>query len=108
MPSATYLLVRAAIENERQMTCMYQGHYREICPHIIGWRGGKERLLAFQFGGNTSSGLPPGGAWKCLDIAVITDVKVRDGRWHTGTSHSTSQKCVGEIDLDINVHVRKR
>jgi hypothetical protein len=108
MQSATYSLIRAAIGNERQITCTYQGYYREICPHIIGRKDGDERLLAFQFGGNTSSGLPPGGAWKCFSIAEMNDVKARDGRWHTGTSHSTSQKCVAEIDLDINVHVRPR
>lgn len=107
MPSAKYRIVRKAIENEQQVTCLYQGHYRELCPHIIGWTGGEERLLAWQFGGKTSSRLlPVGGAWKCLNIAEMSDVKVRGGRWHTGDYHRKSQTCVVEIDLDINIHVR--
>jgi hypothetical protein len=32
---------------------------------------------------------------------------VREGRWHAGGSHKTTQKCVTDIDLDINIHVRK-
>ena len=108
MPSATYLLIRGAIENECQITCMYQGHYRELCPHIIGRTNGEERLLAFQFGGHTSGALPTGGAWKCFSMAGIRDVTAREGRWHTGSSHQSSQTCVQDIDLDINVHVRKR
>ncbi len=109
MPSAGYLIVRKAIENEQQITCTYQGHYRQLCPHIIGWTNNKERLLAYQFAGTTGSrALPPDGAWKCLDVAAMSDIQVRDGRRHEGGSHQKEQKCVQDIDLDINVHVRRR
>jgi hypothetical protein len=108
MPSATYRLIREAIESEQQVTCVYRKHYRELCPHIIGRTGHVEKLLAWQFGGATSSVLPPGGEWRCLNVADIRDVTVRAGRWHTGDHHRTAQTCVQEIDLDINVHVRKR
>jgi hypothetical protein len=106
MPSAKYKVVREAILHEQQITCVYQRHYRELCPHIIGWTDGEERLLAYQFAGKTSGALPPHGAWKCLDIAEMTDVKLRGGRWHAGDDHRRTQTCVTEIDLDINVHVR--
>jgi hypothetical protein len=36
MPSRTYTLFRNAILAEQQMTCIYEGRYRELCPHIIG------------------------------------------------------------------------
>jgi hypothetical protein len=106
MPSANYRLIRRAIETEQQITCSYQGHDRELCPHIIGHTNGEERLLAYQFGGSTSGVLPPGGAWKCLDVAKMTGIAARAGRWHSGASHQKEQSCVREIDLDINVHVR--
>ena len=106
MPSATYRLVRQAIQNEQQLTCLYRRHYRELCPHIIGWTEGEEKLLAWQFAGETNSTLPPGGEWRCLKIAGMSDVKARDGRWHTGAHHRATQSCVREIDVDINVHVR--
>ena len=105
-PSAIYRLIRAAIEKEQQITCRYGGHYRELCPHIIGWTRGEETLLAWQFGGETSSVLPPGGEWRCLRVAGIRDVAARDGPWHTGARHRSAQSCVQQIDLDINVHVR--
>jgi len=108
MPSVGYGFIRNAIRSEQQITCRYAGHYREICPHIIGWTNGEEKLLGWQFGGETSSALPPGGEWRCLKVAGMSDIKARDGRWHTGTDHRTAQTCVHEIDLDINVHVRVR
>jgi hypothetical protein len=34
-------------------------------------------------------------------------MRARNGRWHEGGSHRMAQTCVSEIDLDINIHVRK-
>lgn len=108
MPSANYALFREAILQEKQITCLDQGYYRELCPLIIGHTRGAERVLAFQFGGRSSRPLPRGGAWKCLDLARVEDAALRDGPWHEGASHKAKQSCVEEIDLDINIHVRKR
>jgi hypothetical protein len=66
--------------------------------------GARARL---QFGGESSKKLPRGGAWKCLDLSLVEDAKLRDGPWREGGSHKTGQRCVDEIDLDINIHVRK-
>lgn len=106
MPSATYALFRAAILAERQVTCRYDGRNRELCPHIIGRnRNGEEVVLAWQFAGQSSGPLPQ---WRCLRLANVSDARSREGRWHEGGSHRTEQTCVSDIDLDINIHVRKR
>ena len=106
MPSPTYALFRNAILGERQIVCRYDGRWRELCPHIIGTnRRGEEVVLAWQFGGESSGPLPQ---WRCLKLANVGDAWTRRGRWHEGGSHRTTQTCVSDIDLDINVHVRKR
>ena len=107
MSSPTYQLFRRAILEEKQVTCTYKGHHREVCPHIIGHTDGKEKVLAFQFAGTSSTGLPRGGEWRCLDLAEVSRAKTRDGRWYAGNRHSSEQRCVQDIDLDINIHVRK-
>ena len=105
MPSATYTLFRNAILAEQQVVCSYDGRRRELCPHIIGTnKSGEEVVLARQFAGESSGPLPQ---WRCLRLANVSDARARDGRWHEGGSHKTTQKCVTKIDLDINVHVRK-
>ena len=105
MPSATYTLFRNAILAEQQVVCSYDGRTRELCPHIIGTsKSGEEVVLAWQFAGGSSGKLPQ---WRCLKLAGISDARARDGRWHEGGSHKTTQQCVTRIDLDINVHVRK-
>jgi hypothetical protein len=106
MPSSTYALFRDAILAERQVVCSYDGRRRELCPHIIGTsRSGEEVVLAWQFAGESSGLLPQ---WRCLRLGNVRDAHMRDGRWHEGGSHRTEQTCVSAIDLDINVHVRKR
>ena len=106
MPSVTYSLFRNAILDEQQVICIYEGRLRELAPHIIGVnRRGEEVVLAWQFGGESSGPLPQ---WRCLKLANVSNVRTRSGRWHEGRSHRATQTCVRDIDLDINVHVRKR
>jgi hypothetical protein len=106
MSSATYALFRNAILGEQQVVCTYDGRRRELCPHIIGTnKGGEEVVLAWQFAGESSGKLPQ---WRCLRLARIRIATLRKGPWHEGGSHRTEQTCVTKIDLDINIHVRKR
>lgn len=107
MPSATYLLFRQAILSESPVACVYKGRPRALCPHILGHKDGEEKVLAFQFAGETSSELPPNGEWRCLTLADVRFARMQNGPWHSGPYHRRSQSCVEEVDLDINVHVRK-
>ena len=105
MPSPTYTLFRNAILAEQQVVCTYEDRHRELCPHIVGTnKRGEEVVLAWQFAGESSGKLPQ---WRCLRLAGVRNARPRNGRWHEGGSHRTSQTCVSSIDLDINIHVRK-
>ncbi|WEX08188.1 hypothetical protein [Chelativorans sp. AA-79] len=102
MPSATYRLFAEAMRDRKQVICTYGGYSREICPIILGHSDGKEKALVFQFGGGSSSGLPPRRNWKCLELAKVRNARLRDGPWHAGSSHRQSQSCVKDVDLDVN------
>jgi hypothetical protein len=103
-PSTIYRLIWQAVRARKQITCIYGGRYREACPHILGYKKlGPEAVFVFQFGGDTASRLPPQGDWRCLDLAGVTDVQVRAGRWHSGTRHTKTQTCIQFVDVDVNV-----
>jgi hypothetical protein len=68
MASATYQIFRQAIVNKQQITCTYNGLYREICPHTLGHTACREQALSFQFAGQSSKGLPPQGEWRCMKL----------------------------------------
>ncbi len=94
-------LLKLAITNKKQVTCYYDGLYREMCPHVIGWKGPAYHVLSFQFGGQSSRGLPPGGEWKCMDVDGISQLALRDGPWYTGITHGKPQTCVDAIELEV-------
>jgi hypothetical protein len=81
---------------------MYAGFACELCPIILGHSQGQEKALTCQFGGQSKSGLPPEGEWRCLWLSKVSDVQLRDGRWYSGSSHSRQQGCVESVDLDVN------
>ena len=102
MPSETYRLFEKAIVERKQVICTYQGHRREVCPIILGHTQGEERALTYQFGGGTGSKLPPGGEWRCLKLSGVSEVQLRNGRWHSGDSHKRPSGCIDVVDLDVN------
>ena len=102
MASRTYALFERAMRLRKPVVCMYGGHPRELCPIILGHSQGEEKALTYQFGGGSSSGLPRGGEWRCLWLAKVSDIQLRDGPWIAGSSHTQPQGCVAIIDLDVN------
>ena len=98
-----YQTIRSAIQDRKQVVATYQGHVREMCPHVIGYGPtGIAQALFFQFAGGSSRGLPPGGMWRCLRLADLSDVETRNGEWHTGPRHSQPQTCVRQVDLEVD------
>ncbi len=101
MASTAYRLFRRAIIERQQITCMYDGYFRELCPHVLGHTKGEEKALAYQFVGGSRSGLPAGGEWRCLFLAQVRDTRLRAGHWHTGRRHGTTQTCVENVDVNV-------
>lgn len=103
--SETFRQFHRAILERKQITCSYNGVRREICPHILGHTQGQEKALVYQFGGSSRGVLAAAGEWRCLVLSQVADVRLRDGTWHSGASHRSSQKCVGRIYIDVNTDV---
>jgi predicted DNA binding CopG/RHH family protein len=101
-PSKEYRLFEQAIRERKQITCTYGGHFRELCPIVLGHTRGRERALTYQFGGESSKRLPRGGEWRCLSLSEVMDVQLRDGPWFAGDTHSQPQGCVVDVELDVN------
>ena len=108
MPSKAYELCFEAILSRRQIVFTYRDRRREVCPHVLGLTGGRERLLGYQFAGKTNGTLPPGGEWRCFQVAEMHSIEVRQGVWHTGQSHSSKSTCVDDVDLDVNLDAPQR
>jgi hypothetical protein len=100
--SAAYEQFARAMRERKQVLCTYQRAPREVCPIVLGHSKGAERALAWQFGGTNEEGKPVRGGWKCLSLDQVSDIRLLEGPWHAGESHKSQQRCVEEVDLDVN------
>ena len=104
---STYAIVRQAIIDRHQIVGIYGGFYRELCPHLIGTKNGKEQALFFQFAGETSDGgiADPSSSqnWKCMQLSKFTKVEARPGPWYTADNHTKPSTCVDSIDIQVNI-----
>jgi len=100
--SIQYERLKQAMLNGQPVVLTYRGHRREVCAHVIGRaKNGLEQVLTFQYGGGSSSGLPPGGEWRCMMVGNIQDVQPINGGWHTDPKHSQAQTCVAQVDVEL-------
>jgi hypothetical protein len=99
-----YRLVAAAVASRRPIAASYRGLPRLFCPHRLGGnKEGKLRVLCYQYGGESESGLQPAGSpanWRCLVLEKLRRVELLDDGWHTAANHSRPASCVVKPDID--------
>lgn len=103
--SYEYDLVKQAIIEKKQIFATYQGYDREMCPHAIGTKNGRQQALFYQFGGESSRGRIIADSpqnWRCLRIDELDDVRLVNGEWKTGANHSRPQTCIDIIDVEVS------
>ena len=101
---SAYDTIRQAIIHKQQITATYKGHVREMCPHVIGTKDGRQQALFYQFGGTSSSGpvtTTGPNNWRCIPISGLTDVSAHAGTWYTASDHSKAQTCVDHVDVEV-------
>lgn len=99
-----YRLIRTAVLRRHPIRAVYDGHDRWFCPHRVGWnREGRIRVLCYQYGGESNSGLQPAGSpenWRCIALEKLGAVELLEDEWRTAPNHFRPQTCVAEVDVD--------
>lgn len=99
-----YRLIWNAVASKRPIEARYHERHRLFCPHRLGRnREGRLRVLCYQYGGQSESGLLPAGSpgnWRCLVLEELSQVKFREDAWRTAPNHSRPASCVVDADID--------
>lgn len=99
-----YRLIWAAVANKQPIGAIYKDRPRLFCPHRLGRnQAGQRRVLCYQYGGESESGLAPMGSpanWRCIVLEKLRAVEVLEGSWKTAPNHSRPATCVVEADID--------
>lgn len=102
----THAQLRTAIIHRRPIAAQYHELRRLLCPHRLGWNSRRRlRVLCYQYGGDSETGLKPVGApdnWRCLAVQDLSQVELLDGPWQTAENHSRPQTCIKDVELDVD------
>lgn len=96
--------VWTAVASRRPIECQYHRLPRLFCPHRLGRnKEGHLRVLCYQHGGESESGLEPVGSpanWRCVILEKLNQVKLVEGHWRTAPNHSRPASCVVDPHID--------
>jgi len=99
-----YRLVWTAIASKQPIGAIYKGRPRLFCAHRLGRNRVKQlRVLCYQYGGESESGLAPIGSpdnWRCVALEKLRRVELLEGSWRTAPNHSRPASCVIDADID--------
>jgi hypothetical protein len=99
-----YRLIWRAVERLYPIAAVYKHRHRLLCPHRLGRnRQGQLRVLCYQYGGESESGLQPVGSpanWRCIAVEKLSAVELLEGSWRTALNHSRPASCVVDADID--------
>ena len=70
-PMSVNATLRTAIRCQRPVEMLTAaGRLRQVCPHALGHKDHRLKVLVFQFFGESASGLPSRGAWRSFFLVV--------------------------------------
>jgi hypothetical protein len=99
-----YRLIWTAIEKRLPISAVYKDLPRLFCAHRLGRnRLGQLRVLCYQYGGESETGLGPIGSsdnWRCVVFEKLRRVKLVKGSWKTAPNHSRPATCIVDADID--------
>ncbi|HEX9548056.1 MAG TPA: WYL domain-containing protein [Acidimicrobiales bacterium] len=102
-PPAWAVLAQALSEH-RPVRARYRGVERFLCPHLLGWKNGRPKLLAYQAGGATSRGSLPRDTrqrWRSMFVDEIETVTIADRPWETADNYSLDTNNIDHIELAV-------
>src|SRR4051812_43005815 len=99
-----YDSIWTAVASRRPVEWQYHRRPRLFCPHRLRRnKAGYLRVLCYQFGRESESGLEPAGSaanWRCVILEKLNQVKLIEGCWRTAPNHSRPDSCVVDPDID--------
>jgi hypothetical protein len=77
-----YDTLKRAIELHHCVRIRAGGFVRRVCPVAIGIKDSQQKLLAYQYAGESASGIAPEGGWRCFPLRDIIGAEMIGDPWH--------------------------
>jgi len=95
-PPPAWAALDSALGQRRPVKVTYHGHQRLVCPHALGWKNGRPKLLGYQTAGHTSTGMLPADPrrrWRNFFVDEIDHITTGepDSAWATADNYDASR-----------------
>ena len=97
-------MLAQALTARRPVQARYHGKDRLLCPHALGWKNGRAKVLAYQAGGATNQGVLSHDhqqRWRSLFVDQIEDPVITDGEWESADNYTPASNCIDELELEV-------
>ena len=88
----------------RTVRARYHGHQRLLCPHALGWKHGRAKVLVYQAGGTTTTGTLPTNTehrWRSMFVHEIEDLTITDDQWQTANNYTPHSTGIDTLALAV-------
>ena len=96
-PPAWAILELALLER-RPVQAVYHGRARQLCPHALGWKNGRAKVLAHQADDHATD---PRQQWLSLFIDELHDTAITDQPWQSAPNHTPHTNGIDQLDAHI-------
>ena len=96
-------MLSAAIRDKQCLTGLYDGTVRHFAPHALGATSdGTPAVFVFQYAGETTTGLPSGGEWRCFLLDRLSHLRGNEHRWRSRSNYSLKrQSCLATVTAGL-------
>ena len=94
-----------AIRAKQCLTGLYDGAVRHFAPHALGAApDGTPAVFVFQYAGETTTGMPIGGQWRCFRLEGLSHLRPNEHRWRSRSNYNLKrQSCLAMIQVGLPV-----
>lgn len=100
---AAWATLEQALRQRHAVRARYHDQERVLCPHALGWRHGRAKVLAYQAAGASHGGLSPdpGQRWRSMFVDEIQDPVIIDGPWQTADNYRHGANGIEDVEIEI-------
>lgn len=104
-----WAVLEKAIEQRRSVSARYHAGQRIVCPHALGWKAGRAKVLVYQSEPTTTRGAIAADArqqWRSMFVDEIDNPALTDQPWRTADNYTPICNNIDEVEIDVNSYSR--
>jgi len=106
-----WAVLEQAIAQRRSVSACYHAGQHTVCPHALGWKAGRAKILVCQSEPTTTReaiAVDPRQQWRSMFVDEIEDPVITDDPWHSADNYTPICNNIDEVEIDINSHPRSQ